>query len=346
MDVNIKVPGLEKLLDYAASGVGSIAGPMLAPWKAGREAKAKIRTAKGEAEAKRILAEGQSTSMQIIATAQDKARSKLISPQAALQGEIKIGELVTQRVQFQEEKRQANIGSVVTQAANQLGDNEVANHEPDHDWTARFFNDVQDVSSEEMQALWATVLAGEVKRTGSTSIRTLGILKNLDQATASLFRKFCSACIFLSLHEKAFLDARVPSLGRSAASNSLEAFGLTFDALNLLNEHGLIISDYNSWYDYRISVGLKTPNGPQLIRIPFRFQNRYWVLIPTTKRDLNRNFKISGVAMTRSGRELSSVVGLESMDEFFQALSGYFQRQNLQMTEVQSNQPQVYSIDQ
>ena len=31
MDVNIKVPALEKLLDYAASGIGSVAGPMLAP---------------------------------------------------------------------------------------------------------------------------------------------------------------------------------------------------------------------------------------------------------------------------------------------------------------------------
>ncbi len=29
MDVNIKGPALEKLLDYAASGIGSVAGPML-----------------------------------------------------------------------------------------------------------------------------------------------------------------------------------------------------------------------------------------------------------------------------------------------------------------------------
>ena len=346
MDVKIKVPGIEKLLDYAASGVGSIAGPMLAPWKAGREAKAKLRTAKGEAEAKRILAEGQATSMQIIATAQDKARSKLISPQAALQGEITIGELVTQRVQFQEEKRQANIGSVVTQAANQLGDNEIANHEPDHDWTARFFNDVQDVSSEEMQALWATVLAGEVKRTGSTSIRTLGILKNLDHATASLFRKFCSACLLFDPDDKRNQYAIVPSLGGNAASNSLEAYGLHFSALNLLNEHGLIISDYNSWYDYRLSVELKVADSPHLIRIPFRFQNRHWVLIPTSERNHRKKIRLSGVAMTHSGRELSNVVGLETMEEYFQALSSHFRRQNLQMTEVQSHQPQVYSIDQ
>ena len=34
MDISLRVPGFEKLVDYAASGIGSIAGPMLAPWKA------------------------------------------------------------------------------------------------------------------------------------------------------------------------------------------------------------------------------------------------------------------------------------------------------------------------
>ena len=38
-------------------------------------------------------------------------------------------------------------------AALELGDGNVQDHEVDHDWTARFFNDVQDVSSEEMQKL-------------------------------------------------------------------------------------------------------------------------------------------------------------------------------------------------
>ena len=33
VDVNLKVPALEKLVDYAASGIGAVAGPMLAPWE-------------------------------------------------------------------------------------------------------------------------------------------------------------------------------------------------------------------------------------------------------------------------------------------------------------------------
>lgn len=65
MDFNLRVPAIEKLLDYAASGLGSVAGPMSASWKARQEAKAKSIAVQGEAEAQRVLAEGQATAMGI-----------------------------------------------------------------------------------------------------------------------------------------------------------------------------------------------------------------------------------------------------------------------------------------
>ena len=185
VEVNINVLALHKLVDYVASGIGSVAGSMLAPWKARQEAKAK-----------QIEVEAKANSMRILADAQSDARKALISQDSPIIGELNIADSVSQRIQFQEAKRQANIEAVVRQAAEQLGDTTVEDIEPDHDWTARFFNDVQDVSSEEMQSLWTKVLAGEVERSGSTSIRTLGILKGLDQSTALLFQKFCSVCIF------------------------------------------------------------------------------------------------------------------------------------------------------
>ena len=42
VDINLKVPAIEKLVDYAASGIGAVAAPMLATWKAKNEAKAKL----------------------------------------------------------------------------------------------------------------------------------------------------------------------------------------------------------------------------------------------------------------------------------------------------------------
>ena len=64
---------------------------------------------------------------------------------------------ITQSIEFQGRKRLTNARFVVEDAADELGDKEVPDHELDPDWAARFFNDIQDVSSEEMQSLWAKV---------------------------------------------------------------------------------------------------------------------------------------------------------------------------------------------
>ena len=93
MEVNL--PAIEKLVDYAASGIGSVAGSMLAPWKARQEAKAKL-----------IAAEGDATILQIQADAQSKAREILVSRNTDVTGELNITNKVKQRIQFQEQKRQ------------------------------------------------------------------------------------------------------------------------------------------------------------------------------------------------------------------------------------------------
>lgn len=322
MDINIKVPAIEKLVEYVASGIGSIAGSMLAPWKARKQAKAKLITAEAEAN-----------SLRVYTKALAEARI-LMSQDSSLTGKLDIQEAVNRRIQFQELKRQSNIEKVARKAKELLGDMEVENSKADHDWIARFFNDVQDVSSEKMQFLWAKILAGEIEQIGSTSIRTLGILKNLDQATAHLFQIFCSVCIFFP-DRKVLLDARVPSLGGHAGENSLAAYGLNFDKLNQLNEHGLIIADYNSWRDYQYSIRSAADDKANMMPcVPFHFQNRFWVLAPVNRRAPNIEFRLSGVAMTQSGKELSKVIEIKTMDNFFQELDSFFQKNNLQMTEV------------
>ena len=322
MGMEVKVPALEKLLDIVASGIGSVAGPMLAPWKARREG-----------DAKRIGASADADVLLIHAEAQAKARELLVPHHSISGGDLSISDRVQQRILFQEQKRQRNIESVVRTAAAQLGDKTVNGEEPDHDWTARFFNSVQDVSSEDMQALWARVLSGEVERKGTTSVRTLGILRNLDQATAMLFKRLCSAAVFLGPEPNAVLDARVPSLGGNAAKNALKAHGLGFGALNRLNEHGLIIADYNSWHDYQIAIGLTLPNSSDVVCVPFWFQGKCWFLVPEQGRSATKQYKLSGVALTMSGRELAKVIDFQPMEEFAQDLSRYFKRHSLQMLE-------------
>ena len=81
MNMGPLVPALSELADYAASGIGSIAGTVLATWRAGRLADARRIATRGEADSLGILAEGQSNAIKIIAEAQAEARQMLVSPE-------------------------------------------------------------------------------------------------------------------------------------------------------------------------------------------------------------------------------------------------------------------------
>ena len=276
-----------------------------------------------------------------IANAQAEAKSVLVSESSDVQVELEIPELITQRIQYQEHKRQANIMSVVREAAEQLGDKEVDDYDVDHDWTAKFISEVQDVSSEDMQHLWAKVLAGEVEKPGSASIRTLQILRNMDADTANLFRRLCSLSLFVFSEMHQIAEARVPTLSGYAADNSLIEFGLGFEHLNRLNEHGLVIADYHSWCNYNIAISIwpgLDPGDKEWV-IPFGFGDHYWILEPTANRPVDREFKLHGVALTNSGIELSRVVGIEPVQEFDRRLKEFWANNRLRMMEVKSPGP-------
>ena len=317
------IPGVDKLVEVAASGVGSIAGTFLAPWRARREGRARI-----------IAAEAEAKVLDIRARAHAEARELLRVEDPLEGGELEISDRITERIQYQEQKRLANMQAVLGRAAVDLEDKDVPETVPDHDWAARFFTEVQDVSSEEMQVLWAKVLAGEVERPGSTAARTLGLLKDLDRTTAGLFAKFCSACVYIVLEAgHGMLDARLPSLGGSAADNSLVDFGFNFSTLNRLNEHGLIISDYDSWSDFRFSVVRRSDEPPRPL-LPFHHQGRQWVLVADATRHPGADFRIKGPALTFAGQELSRVVEQEPIPNYTERLEAFFLGQKFRMVRL------------
>ena len=97
-----------------------------------------------------IAAEAEARVLQIRPRAHKEARELLASGDRA--GDVDIGETISERVRYREQTRLSNIGAAVSHAAAVLEDKSVGEDDVDHDWTARFFNDVQDVSSEKMHA--------------------------------------------------------------------------------------------------------------------------------------------------------------------------------------------------
>ena len=74
------VPGIEKLVEVAASGLGAIGGSMLAPWRAHQEAKAQIIRAGADAKTQIIEAEGNKFAA-LIAKERVEAQALSLSPE-------------------------------------------------------------------------------------------------------------------------------------------------------------------------------------------------------------------------------------------------------------------------
>ncbi|PPS21187.1 DUF2806 domain-containing protein [Brachyspira murdochii] len=101
------------------------------------------------------------------------------------------------RLVNQELSRTSNIQNVISKTYDILKDEEDVSDKPvDKDWFTRYFNIVQDISNEDIQNLWAKLLAGEIKQPGSFSYRTLETLKNMTTDEAELFTKVAQFFIF------------------------------------------------------------------------------------------------------------------------------------------------------
>ena len=164
--------------------------PRLASWRARKLVEADKIVAHGEAEVMEIRAIG-AAKAELAASAM---LAKAGVPQSLLE-EIE-GE-IDQRIDTLFEKRLSNLAQIVTKAKDALPPGQVPDVEPDLAWTSSFSEAAQDVSDEEMQEMWARVLAGEVARPGTTTLRTMNVLRNLDQRPAQLFKRLCSLSVFL-----------------------------------------------------------------------------------------------------------------------------------------------------
>ena len=170
------VAGAKVLAKYAAVGVGSIIGPIFASWRASKEGKAELISAKYRAEVRLIEAKAEAEVLAIVSSTQEEILQSADQGVELARGGVEVtGAGITQAIEFQTLKRIVNSSSVIEDAADKLEDKEVVDHEPDPDWTARYFGHVQDVSSEDLRGIWSSILSGEIRNPGQTSLRTLDI---------------------------------------------------------------------------------------------------------------------------------------------------------------------------
>ena len=82
-----------------------------------------------------------------------------------------------------------------------------------------------------------------------------------------------------------------------------------------------------------------------LISVPFMYQGKYWLLASSTAYNESDQFKLHGVALTRSGMELKQIIDIDPVDQYTQDLIAFFQNKNLIMTEVPNDNPHIKMVD-
>ncbi|MEJ6980547.1 DUF2806 domain-containing protein [Pedobacter sp. P351] len=234
-------------------------------------------------------------------------------------------------------REQINLDDISQKAAKELAGEDFTNQENtdkeiSEDWLNEFENNARQMSSEEMRFIFSKILANEAKNPGNFSIRTIRLISQLDNTAAKLFQKLCSCAISMQVKND-ILDARVVSLEGNAASNSLSKYGFSFGNLNILQEYGLIISDYNSNMNYLPCV----VNEQNSVALPFKLSDELFAFLPTDRSKYDKNVKLSGVALSKSGRELYNIIPKEPNAVYKSDFEAYLEKHHLKLVPVNSN---------
>jgi len=215
-----------------------------------------------------------------------------------------------QRFMYEEAKKQSNIESITGQSLPQL--NEGAKPEEiEEDWITNFFNKCRLVSDEEMQSIWARILAGEANAPGKFSKRTVNFMESLDKQDALLFTKLCAFNWIFDNIQPLIYDTNA-----EIYSNN----GITFSILKHLDAVGLISLQSLSGYQMKgfpqTTVAVYN-NAPYALKFP---------------KEKDNNVDVGIVMLTNIGRELASICVPETVAGFDEYIIEEWTKKGIEIT--------------
>lgn len=199
------------------------------------------------------------------------------------------------RFYYQELNKQEHIDNVVTVAYGLLSSQDEVSDDPvDPDWITRFMNSVEDISSEQMQCLWGKLLAGEIKKPNTYSLRTLEKIKNLTTEEAQLFERVSHFALPLG-----------GVFGLPMVGDLFKPYKINHMDLVTLNECGLVSTEPLT---YNFEVNLE--NDVSII-----YGDLLGLLRADVERDIMR--EIMFYPITQSGTQLLNLFDQQPCEHFF-----------------------------
>jgi len=206
---------LQKCVEVISAGVGTLYRP-------------KAMRNEADAKAYEIKAIAEAEAMAGVIASQGQANAQLEYIKTLAVGEQEVFERARARLIAREVEGQQNIESIAENAIKFLPGT-VSDEPVSSDWRRKFFLEAENVCDEDMQELWGKVLAGEIAKPGSFSLRTLAVLKMLSREEAEMFRLACSL---------AYDGGEI--IMDQAKSHPLGDYGLHFGSLMTLTDAGLL----------------------------------------------------------------------------------------------------------
>lgn len=185
----------------------------------------------------------------------------------------------------EEAKKQSNIESITRKALDEV-DEEAQPQNMENDWLANFFDKCRLISDEQMQDLWARILAGEANQPGKYSKRTIDSLSSLERSDAVLFSRLCGY---------AWVIGNIVPLVYDVDDHIYNSSGINFDSLRYMDDIGLISFQ---------GIGEFSRRGlPQMITASY-----YGTPIEIRfRKESDNRLRLGKVLLSRIGQELAQV---------------------------------------
>ena len=244
------------------------------------------------------------------------------------------------------ESREVNICKVCQRAGEILGQETSDTHSAtdnllEDDWLSTFENEACHKSSKEMQERFARILAGEIKRPGSFSIRTINLLGQIEPETASIFRTFCSGCVSFDnpsgsgiIYTSIFPKYQVGTMG-----DFLEKYGLNRTMLSNLQEFSLLRNEIpppNLFNEPVLNIQTSLIGNLENSAMPFLYAGKYFLIKQQeNKKELDWDFMMPGFFLSSIGAELMNIVEPEPIEQLTEDLIEFFAEKQLELVEVE-----------
>lgn len=204
------------------------------------------------------------------------------------EGQLQLDDIqkrAAQRIIREETIKQINIENIANQSLPYLNSG-VNPLTLEDDWLLNFTDKCKSISNEEMQEMWAKILAGEINEPGKFSKKTINILQSMDKNDAERFKSL-SSFVIMSGNEKIPF---IYNYNSSLYSNN----GINFEALAHLDFIGLIRLSSNPFH-----YGYEDDEETQLT---------YFNTVITLKINKGDELALSMAMFTQAGNELHEIL--------------------------------------